>query len=172
VQHQQRADAVGVRDALSRQSLQLAVQPARVFVLGRGLVQHRPHAGFARVITQQHRQQLVAIEPVGLGSPGASVDLDAGRVDHDAVDALPDQPAMQPPAISSCLVAGVHLHLCSELAALLGLAQAVNNRGRVAGIYRVSARAVAPIAGGQFPLLVAQLEAYVQGALNRRILAS
>jgi hypothetical protein len=39
-------------------------------------------------VAQQHRQQLVAIEPVGLGAPGVPVHFDAGRVDHDVVDAL------------------------------------------------------------------------------------
>ena len=110
VQHQQRADAVGVRGALVHQPRQFAVRAARVFVLGRRLVQHRPHT-LAGVVAQQHRQQLVAIEPIGLGAPGAPVHLDARGVDHDVVDALLDQPAVQPPAVAAGLVAGVHLGL-------------------------------------------------------------
>src|SRR5678810_169358 len=80
------------------------MRAARVFVLGRGLMHHRPNA-LAAVMAQQHRQQLVAIEAVGLGPLGASVHFDAGGVDHDVVDTLLDQPAVQPPAVAAGFVA-------------------------------------------------------------------
>jgi hypothetical protein len=89
MQHQQRADAVRVRGALLRQPGELAVRAARVFVLGRGLMHHRPHT-VAAMMAQQHRQQLVAIDPIGLRPPGVSVHFDAGGVDHDVVGALLD----------------------------------------------------------------------------------
>ena len=44
------------------------------------------------------------VKPIGLGAPGAPVDLDARGVDHDVVDALLDQPAVQPPAVAARLV--------------------------------------------------------------------
>ncbi|WP_244504062.1 hypothetical protein [Variovorax sp. CF079] len=169
VQHQQRADAVHVGGALLRQPGELAVRAARVFVLGRGLMHHRPHT-LAAMMAQQHRQQLVAIEPVGLGPPGVSVHLDAGGVDHDVVHTLLDQPAVQPPAVAACFVARVHLGLRRELAALSGLADAVRNCGRVAGVHVVPARAAVAIARCHLPGLVAELEARVQLALDRRIL--
>jgi hypothetical protein len=80
-----------VRRALVHQPGQFAVRAARVFVLGPRLVRHRPHT-LPCVVAQRHRQQLVAIEPVGLGTPRAPVYLDAGGVDHDVGDALLDQP--------------------------------------------------------------------------------
>ena len=133
-------------------------------------MQHRPHT-LAAAVAQQHRQQLVAIEPIGLGSPGAPVHLDARGVDHDVVDALLDQPPVQPPAVAAGFVAGMHLGLRLELAALLGLAYAIQDRFLVAGVHAISARAATTIAGRQLPLLVAELEAHVQLALDRRILA-
>ena len=123
------------------------------------------------MMAQQHRQQLVAIEAVGLGPPGVSVHLDAGGVDHDVVDTLLDQPAVQPPAVAACFVARVHPGLRLELAALPGLADAVRNCGRVAGVHVVAARAAAAIARRHLPGLVAELEAHVQLARDRRILA-
>jgi hypothetical protein len=69
VQHQQRADAVGVRNALVYQARKFAVRAARVFGLGARLVQHRPHA-LAGMVAQQHGQQLVAVQAIGLGVVG------------------------------------------------------------------------------------------------------
>jgi hypothetical protein len=170
VQHQQRADAVGVRGALVHQPRQFAVRAARVFVLRRRLVQHRPHA-LAGVVAQQHRQQLVAIEPVGLGTPGAPVHLDARGVDHDVVDALLDQPAVQPPAVAARLVARVHLGLGAQATACSCLRNAIKYGGGIAGVDVVPPWAAPAVTHRQFPRLVAELEAHVQPTLGRRILA-
>ncbi len=122
------------------------------------------------MMAQQHRQQLVAIEPIGLGPPGVSVHLDARGVDHDVVDTLLDQPAMQPPAVTAGFVAGVHLGLRLELAALPGLADAARDCGRVARVNAVPARPAVAVARRQLPGLVAEFEAHVQLAQERRIL--
>src|SRR6185369_12870136 len=66
VQHQQRADPVRMRDALVRQPLQLSVGTARVLIAGAGLAQHRPDA-LTAVMTNEHRQQLVGVQAIGLG---------------------------------------------------------------------------------------------------------
>src|SRR5687767_4957378 len=68
------------------------------------------------------------------------------------------------------LVARMHLGLRLMLAALPGFAQAARNCGRVAGVQVVSARAAVTIARRHLPGLVAELEAHVQLALDRRIL--
>jgi len=122
-------------------------------------------------MAQQHRQQLVAIEPVGLGPPGASVHFNAGGVDHDVVHTLLDQPAVQPPAVTAGFVARVHLGMRFELAAIPSLANAAGNCGHVAGVNAIAARGAAAIARRQLPGLVAELEAHVQLARDRRILA-
>jgi len=87
VQYQKGADAVRVRGTFMRQPVQFAMQAPCVFVHGRRFIQYRPDA-FARVMAQQHRQQLVAIEAVGLGTTGTPVDFDTCRINHDVVDSL------------------------------------------------------------------------------------
>jgi hypothetical protein len=170
VQHQERTDAVGVCGALVHQPGQLAASAARVFVLGRRLVQYRPDA-LPCAVAQQHRQQLVAIEPVRLGPPGAPVHLDARGVDHDVVDALLDQPPVQPPTVAAGLVTGMHLGITAQAAARPRLGHAIRDCVRVTSVDGVPARAAPAIAQRQLPLPVAELEAHVQRALGRRILA-
>ena len=153
------------------QPLELAVRAARVLIGSRRLVQHRPHA-FARMVPQQHRQQLVPIEPIGLGPPGAPVDLDAGRVHHDVVDTLRTQPAVQPPAVATRFVATVHRRARRQLAAPARLGDARQNTGLIAGAHRIPARPAPAIAQRQRPALVAQLEAQVQSTANRRIVVA
>ena len=161
VQHQQRADAVGVRNALVQQPLELAVHAARVLLGRRRLVQHRPDA-LARMVPQQHRQQLVAIEPIGLGPPGAPVDLDAGRVHHDVVDTLLTQPAVQPPAVTTRFVATVHRCARRQPATSPRLTDASQHLGLRAGTHRVPARTATAAAQRQRPALVAQFKTQVQ----------
>lgn len=170
VQHQQRSDAVGVRNAFVHQPSQLSVRAARVFGLGARFAQHRPHA-LTRMLSQQHDQQLVSVQAIGLGSPGTPIDLDARGVDHDVVDALLDQPAVQPPAVAAGLVAAVDLALGAQAATLSGLRQALQHCDGVAGVHAISARASPAVANRQLPCLVGQLEAHVQLDLARRILA-
>jgi hypothetical protein len=84
-----------VRNALVQQPCQFAVRAALVFGFGARFVQYRPHA-LTGMVAQQHRQQLVAVQAIGLGASGPPVHLDARGVDHDVVDALLDKPAVQP----------------------------------------------------------------------------
>ena len=88
VQDKQAADAVGVGVAFVSQSPDLAMRAARVLLLDARFAQHRPDASFAAVMAQQQAQQLVAVDPIGLGAPRVPVHFDAGRIDHDVVDAL------------------------------------------------------------------------------------
>jgi len=170
VQHEQRADAVRVLGALLRQPGQFAVPAARVLLLGCGLTQHRPHA-LTAAVAQQHRQQLEAIKPVGLGAPGSAVHFDAGGVDHDVIDALLDQPPVQPPFIAAGLVARVHHGVRLELAARLGLARYIQDRLLITGVNAVLIRRVVTIARRHLPLLVTELEAHAQVATRHRIRA-
>ncbi|MDO8376783.1 MAG: hypothetical protein Q7S91_06265 [Aquabacterium sp.] len=170
VQHQQRTDAVGVRNALVHQPCQFAVRAARVFGFGARFVQYRPHA-LTGMVSQQHDQQLVAVQAIGLGASGTPIDLDARGVDHDVVDALLDQPTVQPPTVAAGLVAGANLALGAQAAARAGLGQALQHCYGVAGVHGMSARTAPAVAETQLPLLVGQLEAHVQLALARRILA-
>jgi hypothetical protein len=148
-----------VRSCISR--LQLTVRAASILVLGRRLVQHRPDT-LAAVVAQQHRQQLVAIEPVGLCTPGAPVHFDTRRVDHDVVDALSDQPPVQPPTVAAGLVAAMHPGLGAHTTARSRLGHAVKHRSGIASLDAVPARTATAVADRQLPRPVAELQAHVQ----------
>jgi hypothetical protein len=123
-------------------------------------------------MSNEHRQQLVSVEAIVLGTPRAPVDFDAGGVHHDAVDALLEQPSVQPPAVSPGFVAAVYLGLLRQPEAALGLAQTLGDRRRIARIDAVAAGVALAVARSDLPLLVAQLKAAVQLAVRGRILAS
>lgn len=75
------------------QSLEFTMLSPLVLLAGSWLTHHRPHM-FAPVVPDKHRQQLVAIEPVRLGAPSASIDLDAGCVNDDVVDPKLAEPSV------------------------------------------------------------------------------
>jgi hypothetical protein len=133
-------------------------------------MQHRPDT-LAAMVAQQHRQQLVAIEPVGLCTPGAPVDFDARRVDHDVVDAVLDQPPVQPPTVAARLVARMHPGLGAHTIARSRPGHAIKDRTGIASLNAVPTRTATTVADRQLPRPVAELQAHVQLALGRRILA-
>ena len=59
----------------------LLAATAGVLVVGRRGPDHGPHLGLPVVPADEHLHELDRVEPVGLGPPLATVDLDAGRVD-------------------------------------------------------------------------------------------
>jgi hypothetical protein len=118
-----------------------------VFLAFGGLAQYRPHA-LAVMVPHQHRLQLVAIESVGLGTPRAPVDLDAGSIDHDVVHAQLSEPAVKPPAVASGFVAAVHPRTRRCLEPLAGAHDAVGGCRLVASGHRVTAHATATVADG------------------------
>src|SRR5437899_6546508 len=126
----------------------------------------------ARVMANEHRQQLVGIQPIGLGSPCASIDLDACRINHDVVNAQLAQPAVQPPAVAPGLVTAVHLGPSASLESRCGLDDAICHGSCIAGADGIATDAVPAIADADLPLLVAELEAHVQIALLRHMLAA
>jgi hypothetical protein len=77
-----------------------------VLVLDAGNPDNAPHLGLPEVIAQQELQQLVDVEPVGLGPSFPPRDLDAGGIDDDIVDSHFLQSAMDPETVSSRFVAG------------------------------------------------------------------
>jgi hypothetical protein len=54
---------------------------------------------------EERPHQLLQIDPVGLGAPGTTVHLDAGRVDLMIDDASSRQPSVQPVAVKAGFVA-------------------------------------------------------------------
>jgi len=64
------------------QPLEFPVHAPRVFLLLRGHPHDRPHAALTGYVAHQHPQQLVAVQPIGLGTPRAAIHFDAGGI-HD-----------------------------------------------------------------------------------------
>src|SRR5262249_48166107 len=113
------------------QPLQFPVHSSRVLLLRRGPPQHRPSPTLARVVANQHRQQLVTVQSVGLHSPRPAVHFDARRIHHHVVDTLFDKPTVQPEAVAPRLVTAVHIRLRAQPAARLGLGDAFTHSRRV-----------------------------------------
>ena len=64
-------------NALMHQPRYFPMRATRILLLRRGLVHHRPHAPLPAVVAQQQRQQLVGVEPIGLGALGTPVHFNA-----------------------------------------------------------------------------------------------
>ncbi|MGF6292536.1 hypothetical protein QFZ98_004397 [Paraburkholderia youngii] len=60
------------------QAIEFTVYPPLIFLFGRGDTCDRPNPPLTTVVTHQHRQQLVAVETVGLGATSAPVHFDTG----------------------------------------------------------------------------------------------
>src|SRR5246127_5502160 len=170
VQHQQRADAVGVRGAFLPQAFELAVQAPVVLLLWSRDACDRPHPAFTAVIAHQHRQQLVAVKPVRLRATGTPVHLDTGRIHHEIDDALFCQPAVKPETVAPRLIATVDRRVGTEMAAHPGVRDAgENRRGVTRGNRAVAGRTLA-ITQRELPVLLTQFKGHVQAASCRRIL--
>ena len=96
---QQSLDAVDVPRPVSLHCAQLAVQVPLVFRFYARHVHHAPHLLLAIVIANQHHHQLPHVQAVRLGPLRSPTDLDAGRVDHQILDLLRHQIAVQPEAL-------------------------------------------------------------------------
>src|SRR6202521_1238836 len=147
------------------------MRPPRVFFLRRGHPHHRPYPSFSTGIAQQHRQQLVAIQPVGLGAPSAAVDFNARRIHHDVVDTVFDEPAVQPEAITPRLIAAAHARLRRQPATRLGLGDALEQRRGVPCRHRIAAWTARAVAQRQLPMLLTPFEGHVQLARFYRMLS-
>ncbi|CAN7484072.1 hypothetical protein LJR029_000872 [Caballeronia sp. LjRoot29] len=108
VQHQQRTDPVAVGGALLPQTPEFPMHAPLILLLGRWDPRDRPHPPFTRVVAHQHRQQLVAVEPIRLRTACPPVHFDTGRVNYEVGDPLSAQPAVQPEAVSPGLIATAH----------------------------------------------------------------
>ncbi len=123
------------------------------------------------MVANQHREQLVTVQPVGLGAPRAAIDFDARRIHHDVVDTVRDEPAVQPEAVAPGLITAAHARLRRQPAARLGLGNALEQRRGVPCRHRIAARAAHAVAQRQLPILLTQFERHVQLARFYRMLS-
>ncbi len=171
VQYQQSADTVRMSDALMRQTLQLSMLATCILGFWTWLAQHAPDS-FAGVMTNEHCQEFVCVQPVRLGPTRTAVDLNTCRVDDDVIDTQVTKPTMEPPAVSTGFVDAVHERSTAKLEASSSLDDAVGYCHRIARGDGVPAHAGTPVTEAEMPLLVTQIEAHVQGCAGSRILAT
>ncbi len=119
----------------------------------------------------EHGQQPVRVQPIGLGPPCSAVDFDARGIHDDVGDAELAEPSMEPPAVPTRLVDAVHLGPPADLEPRGGLEDVGSDRSRIARGHGVATHVKSVIAEADLPALVAQIEAHVQGAVGGRILA-
>jgi hypothetical protein len=117
---EQPLDPVAVLGALPLQRDQLARELAAILVGDGGHVDDTPERPLAAVPADQHREELGDVQSVTLGAPEAAVDLDAGGVDDEVMDALRGQVAMEPEAVTSRLVATEDGGVLRQFEPLLG----------------------------------------------------
>ncbi len=146
------------------QGQQLAVQVALILGGQAGYLDDAPHPRRTAVIAQEHGQQLLDVEAVGLGVLAAAADRDAGRIHHPVSHVLALAKAVQPEAVAAGFVAAQHRRRGGQAEPLLGQRELLFERGRGARSDLALARGLAEADGeAQLPFLVAQLEGQVQG---------
>jgi hypothetical protein len=96
------------------------MQVAVVLVLDAGDADDTEGSGFAQTVSNQEPQELVDVEAVGLGAAMAARHLDAGGIDHEAVQAHLLESAMGPIAVAAGLIAAVDRRRGTEAKPLLG----------------------------------------------------
>ena len=102
---QQSLDAVAVSRALLDQAVTFPGAALAILIFNGRHVDDAADPRLAPQMGEERPHQLFQIDPVGLGAPGTTVHLDAGRVDLMIDDALVRQPSVQPVAVKTCFVA-------------------------------------------------------------------
>ena len=91
VQRQQTVNPIPIARPLRLQRRQTTTGVPGIFDLARRHVHHLPHVSFAAPMPQQQSQQLLAVQPIGLGPPGPPRHFDARGIHHQI-------PHPQPPS--------------------------------------------------------------------------
>src|SRR5262249_22324124 len=100
---QQSFDAVAVSRALLDQTITFTGAALAILIFNSRHVDDAADPRLAPQMGEERPHQL--LDPVGLGAPGTTVHLDAGRVDLMIDDTLSRQPSMQPMAVQACFIA-------------------------------------------------------------------
>ncbi len=95
------------------------MQMAGILGLGRGHIDDGPDTGLSVVVANEHRDELVGVDAVGLEAPVAAVDLDGRGVDDEVVMMrLRLKETMDPEAVAAGLEVGDDRHGVRQIEAL------------------------------------------------------
>ena len=137
---------------------------AGVLGLGRGHVDDGPDTRLTVVVANEHREELVGIDAVGLETSEASVDLDRGGVD-DEVKAvgLRLKKAVDPEAVTARFEAGDDGHRVRKLEAGAGQID-LSAQGVEVSSWHIAEAGLLAVAGGegQFPGAVREFEREIE----------
>ena len=81
--------------------LALTMLALGVFLIGRRHAHHAADMPLASMVSRQHPQQALRVEPIGLRPPGAPADQDACGLQHVVRDAMRDKETMQPKPVAA-----------------------------------------------------------------------
>ena len=144
------------------------MQLAPILLLYRGHPHHAPHGAFARVVPQQHPEQLAGIQGIRLRAPEPSIHFDARRVHDHVRDPAGGQVPVQPEPVAARLVAAAHRGGGLHAEPLLGVGDLPGQPREIARRHRSHARR-GPGLGREpeLPLIAPQLEGEVQAQRGR-----
>jgi hypothetical protein len=157
---QKRLDAIGVGGAFLEQSLAFAVRALVVLLSRARHIHDAAGLGLAAKVGEKGAHQPLEVDAVGLGPARPTIDLDAGRIDLVARDALAFEPAVQPVSLEARFVAGQDPHRQAGLARLgADRGEPGGGRRKVASLDREAAHLLCagkndpelPIGLAQFP---------------------
>ena len=144
------------------------MQLAPILLLDRGHAHDAPHGALARVVAQQHPEQLADIQGIRLRAPEPSIHFDARRVHDHVRDPEGVQVPVQPEPVAARLVAAPHWGSGLQAEPLLGVGDLPGQPREIARRHRSHARR-GPGLGREpeLPLIAPQLEGEVQAQRGR-----
>lgn len=117
---QQALDAIDVAGTLRLEGQELAVELPLILGGQAGHMHHAPHARLTGVVADQHGEQLLDVEAIGLGRFAAATDLNTGRIDDQVGNVLMLEAAVEPEAIAARFITAYHSRIGGQSETLAG----------------------------------------------------
>ena len=143
VRRQQTADPIPHPLPVRLHAFPFAIELTAVLGLRCRHVHDAPDVPFATHRANQHADQRLGVEPIGLRLPPAPAHPNARRVDNHILYALRHEPPMQPESIAARFIAAVHRRRRREVKSC---ARARDFRGERRRVTRPHLRATRPLA--------------------------
>jgi hypothetical protein len=103
MQRQQAFDPIGVGHPFLDQSRQLAMRPARIFLLNARDPDEGARMPVPATPGLQRPQEAFRVDPIGFDAARPAVDLEAGRIHHPAGNSALNETALQPEPVRARL---------------------------------------------------------------------
>src|SRR6516165_1038088 len=159
-------DAVALSGAFLFQPQKLAVQLLSVLGLYARYMHHAPQLVFPQAVPNQHPQQLLYIEPIGLGTTSPAIHLNTGGIHDVVLNSQREQKSVQPKTITPCFITAHHFCLATQTKTLLGSLDLLSQPDSVATPDPYLPRFLPqPRARSHSPSRLAQLQGHVENVL-------